>query len=525
MDCSRFAFWFSYFLHFFKTYKKEPLILIDGESSDFSYLININNQEIDLADLYFDANTSNQVVSGNDTLEVSFTLDLGGGRRISHTYGIANGTYQIKYQLNLEGFDDVLTVDQLVYHWNDDIKALEKDVEESRLKTTINYYLASEDFEDLKARSDELEEETISEPIKWVAIKQKFFTSSSIIAEDPFTNGYIKTNVNKENENLVKNAEVLLEIPLNETGPSNFTYYFGPNNYQILKKVTDGFSKNIYLGWPPVNFVNKFLIIPIFNFLEDAVGNYGIIILILVIIIRIILFPLSYKSHISMAKTKLLKPELDKIKEEHGNDMQKVQSAQMQLYQKAGVNPLSGCIPVLLQMPILVAMFYFFPNSIELRQEAFLWADDLSTYDSFITWNGTVPLLGSHLSLFTLLMTLSTILYTWMNNQVTSVQGPMKNIGYFMPVVFLFVLNNFSAALTYYYFLSNIFSFGQQAVIRRYVDDEKIRQIMEDNKLKNKHKKKSKFQARLEEAMKAKEEVSTTPKGKGKTKPKTRKRR
>ena len=234
------------------------------------------NKEIDLADFYYETTSTDQVVQENDTLEVAFILDLGAGRRISHKYGIANGTYQVNYHLNIEGFDEVLTANELVYHWNDRIKALEKDIEESRQKTTINYYLASGDFEDLKATSDEVEEETITQPIKWVAIKQKFFTSS-IIANDPFTNGYVKTDVSEENEDIVKTAEVLLEIPLNETGSSDFTYYFGPNNYQILKKVTDGFSKNIYLGWPPLNLVNKFLIIPIFNFLEGAIGNYGII--------------------------------------------------------------------------------------------------------------------------------------------------------------------------------------------------------------------------------------------------------
>jgi YidC/Oxa1 family membrane protein insertase len=263
------------------------------------------------------------------------------------------------------------------------------------------------------------------------------------------------------------------------------------------------------LGWPPVNWINRYLIIPVFHFLERFIGNYGIIILLLTVFIRLLIIPLTYKSYLSMAKTKLLKPELDAIKEKYKDDMQKAQSEQMSLYSKAGVNPLSGCIPMLLQMPILFAMFYFFPNSIELRHEPFLWAQDLSTYDSIISWTGwAIPLYGSHVSLFTILMTLSTILYTWSNSQMTSMQGPMKTMAYVMPLVFMFVLNNFSSALTYYYFLSNIISFVLQVVIKRFVNEEKIKAIMDENKLKYKVGKKSKFQLKLEEAMKAKTEVA-----------------
>lgn len=498
-------------LRTFKTAAKEPLVLLDEESSAFSYIVNIDNRQIDIMDLYFSPSAHNQSVAEDDTIQLAFTLDLGQGRTIVKSYELAGDSYQIRSNLSLTGFEGMIAGNSIAFRWKDRIKLLERDIEESRLKTTINYYTSTEDFEDLGENSLDLEEETVSEPIKWAAVKQKFFTSG-IIADNHFAEGYFKTNVDEGDTTTVKNAELLLQIPLAENGNSNaaFTYYFGPNNYNILKKVAPGFNKNIYLGWPPVSLVNKFLIIPIFQFLERFIGNYGVIIFLLVIIIRIIISPLTYKSYVSMAKTKVLKPELDLIKEKYKDDMQKAQSEQMQLYQKAGVNPLSGCIPMLLQMPILFAMFYFFPNSIELRQESFLWADDLSTYDAIITWDANIPLIssffGNHLSLFTLLMTLSTILYTWSNNQMTSVQGPMKNIGYIMPVVFMFVLNKFSAALTYYYFLSNLVSFGQQAIIKRFIDEDKIKRIMDENKLRFKSGKKSKFQARLEEAMKARQD-------------------
>jgi YidC/Oxa1 family membrane protein insertase len=212
-----------------------------------------------------------------------------------------------------------------------------------------------------------------------------------------------------------------------------------------------------------------------------------------------------------MAKMRLLKPELDLIKEKYGENMAQIQQEQMKLYQQAGVNPFSGCIPVLLQMPILFAMFYFFPVSIELRQQSFLWAEDLSTYDSILNLPFTIPFYGAHVSLFTILMTISTLIYTWQNNQISSVTGPMKQVSMIMPVVFMFLLNSFSAGLSFYYFVSNLVTFAQQAIIKRFVDEDKIKRVMDEHKKKmlttGGTGKKSKFMAKLEEAMKASEEA------------------
>jgi len=208
-----------------------------------------------------------------------------------------------------------------------------------------------------------------------------------------------------------------------------------------------------------------------------------------------------------MAKMKVMKPELDELKEKTGGDQQKFQQEQMNLYRQVGVNPLSGCIPMVMQMPILFAMFYFFPGSIELRQKAFLWADDLSTYDSIMTLPFDIPIYGNHVSLFVLLMTASTILYTWSNNQMTTVQGPMKTVSYMMPLIFLFVLNSFPASLSFYYFVANIITFAQQAIIRKFVNEDKIKAILDENRASGKGKKKSKFQMRLDKAMKASEEA------------------
>jgi len=227
----------------------------------------------------------------------------------------------------------------------------------------------------------------------------------------------------------------------------------------------------------------------------------GIIILLLTVIIKIMLLPLVYKSYISTAKMRILKPEIDAIKEKNGNDMQKTQADNMSLYKKAGVSPLSGCIPMLLQMPILFAMFQFFPNAIQLRQKSFLWSHDLSSYDSIFNFGFNIPFYGDHISLFTLMMTASTLIYTHLNNQISGVTGQMKWIGYFMPVIFLGVLNDYASGLTWYYFVSNMITFGQQWAIRKMVDDKKLHaQIAESRK---KPVVKSGFQKRMEEAMKA----------------------
>jgi YidC/Oxa1 family membrane protein insertase len=304
----------------------------------------------------------------------------------------------------------------------------------------------------------------------------------------------------------VKEAKVCLTLP--DTDPrqdkkGQFTFYFGPNDYQELNQVTQGFSKNIPLGWPVVRWINQLLIIPVFAFLEKYISSYGIIIILLVILIKCLLLPLSYKSYLAMAKMRVLKPALDALKAKHGEDMQKIQMEQMSFYREMGINPLSGCIPVLLQMPILLAMFNFFPNAIALRQQAFLWASDLSTYDAIIHLPFSIPAYGSHVSLFTLLMTASTMLYTWSNDQLAPAQGPMKFMTYMMPITFMFILNSFPAGLSFYYFVSNLVTFGQQSLIKRFVDEEKIKRKLEENKAKSKEKKKSRFQLHLEEVMKA----------------------
>ena len=494
----------------FKTAGKEPLILLDKKSSFISEIIQTKSGSLDINHVYYSSELTSSNVSGKDTLKIQFVAKDDMNRFVVKSYKIPGNTYTITQSISLDGVKDHLTNDRIDFTWANNLKKFEKDLKTSQMKTTINYYTSLGDFDDLSESSSDREEATINESIDWVSFKQKFFTIG-LIGGKPLLGASIVTDPTNLDTATVKAGLIKTNISLEGYATVN-KYYYGPNNYQVLKKVAPGFSKNIYLGWTPVNLVNKFLIIPTFNFLDRYISNYGIIIILLVIFIKILLFPLTYKSYISMAKTKVLKPELDAIKEKHEGDMQKAQSEQMTLYRQVGVNPISGCIPLLLQMPILFSMFYFFPNSIELRQQPFLWADDLSTYDSVLSLPFTIPAYGDHVSLFTILMTLSTILYTWSNSQVTTVQGPMKSMQYMMPVVFMFVLNSFPAALSFYYFVSNLVTFGQQALIRKFVDEEKIKRILDENRKKNVSKKKSKFQMKLEEAMKAKEETSPNKK-------------
>ena len=490
----------------YEDYQRRPLFLIDDASNRMGYVLKTPNGPLSLGELYF--TTVEGPVTRNDTSVILFRMDLGGGRSISQEYQLPPNGYQILYKPVFEGLTDLLSEPAVDLYWDNNIRRQETDLEYSRYYTTVHYYYASGSMKELKARSTDRQEAQATEPVSWFSFKQKFFTAG-LVFNRPVQALAVSSMVDKADTTMVKNCSAATKIPLDQLSAESapFRFYFGPNRLNTLSNVADGFIENLYLGWPVIKWLNRYVIITLFNFLERYFTNYGIIIIILVLIIKFVLTPLTYKSHMSMAKTKALKPELDALKEQYGADMQKLQSEQMKLYQQVGVNPLSGCIPMLLQMPILFAMFQFIPHAIELRHKAFLWSDDLSTFDSILNLPFEIPGYGAHVSLFTLLMTASTILYTFMNAQITpSVQGPMKTMQYLMPIVFLFVLNKFPAGLTFYYFVSNIVSFAQMAIIRRFVDDDKIRAILEENKKTSHTRKKSKFQQRLEDALKASEE-------------------
>ncbi|MCP4460464.1 MAG: membrane protein insertase YidC [Cytophagales bacterium] len=482
----------------YKDYQGNPLLLTTRENSDFHLYVEHLGKSVDLNEFYY---SSSQSTKGDTTL-LSFQLNVSEYGWVRYVYSIPKSGFQIGFDIETSGMKDLVS-ERINYAWNQKYNRLELDIPDARNRSTVHYSTLSGDEDYLSQRNLELEEETLDEPIKWMSFKQKFFTSA-IVADDSFRSGYVSTIVDESDTTVIKNGALQGLIPYEKfiAGTARFNYYFGPNDYDIMENVAPEFGNNVDMGWSILAGINKYFISYLFKFLEGIFSNYGVIIMIMVIIVRIILSPLTYKSHMSMAKMRVMKPELDELKSKHPDDPQKAQKEQMDLYRKVGINPLSGCIPMVLQMPILFSLFYFFPNAIKLRQESFLWSSDLSTYDNILDLPFTIPWYGDHVSLFTLLMTASTVLYTWSNSQITTVTGPMKTLQYVMPFMFLFFLNSFSSGLTFYYFVSNMSTFGQTFLFRRFIDESKIKSILDENKKKNANKKKSKFQLKMEEAMK-----------------------
>jgi YidC/Oxa1 family membrane protein insertase len=485
----------------YKSWNMEPLELLDEKSSQMGFSIESSNGTLDLSELYFNPSLTEAVNDGVKTQVLTLSAGTESGQ-IVQTFTLEDGSYVINKALAIDRFQGVFTGKTVDVKWEDQIKSQEKDLAESRRQTKLNYYLASESYENLGAGNDP-EEEKIAEPVKWIGFSQRFFTAG-IIADSVFENVSLSQTTPVADSSVVRTMAASFSIPMQD-GKADVSFYFGPDKYKTLKTITDGFEKNVDMGYVFVSWVNKYIVVHLFSFLEKYFNNYGVIIILIVLIIKLALSPLTYKSYIGMAKMRVIKPEIDELKEKYGDDATKMQQEQMKLFSQLGVSPISGCLPLLLQMPFLFAMFFFFPNAVELRQESFLWANDLSTYDEFIKLPFTIPFYGSHVSLFTLLMTVSQIAITHFNNQMTTVTGPMKNLGYIMPVMFMFILNSYPAGLSFYYLVSNMVTFGQQAVIKLFVDDTKIRAKVEESKIKNVDKKKSKFQQRLEDAMKAAE--------------------
>jgi YidC/Oxa1 family membrane protein insertase len=371
--------------------------------------------------------------------------------------------------------------------------------------TTIQYKYYQDEVDGLGFRQNkEVQNVDLTTKLTWVAYKDQFF-SSVLLTKDFFINGSVSSTKLPLSEKYTRFYTSELGIPFNPASSDsiNMKLYYGPNHINTLRKEGYDLDKLVYLGKNIIRWISRYIIVPVFNWLEKFIGSYGIIILILTILIKIVLFPLTFKSYQSTAKMAVLKPKVEELgkKFPKKEDAMKKQQATMDLYKRAGVNPMGGCLPMLLQLPILFAMFRFFPTSIELRQEGFLWAKDLSTYDAIISWQHAIPILGNHISLFTVLMTISTIISMKMSDTSSTQQIPgMKGMMYIMPVMFMFMLNNFSAGLTYYYFLANMITFGQNIISKRFINADEVLATFEENK--KKPLKKSKWQQRLEAAAK-----------------------
>ena len=483
----------------YKNYDSSDLLLIDTNQLQFEYSIPLSNGNV--------INTSKvefeQIQSEENSVSYKYSYN---GADIIQTYTLKPKSYNLDYSVKFNGFNNTISPNNRYAEitWKSEIQKLEKTAKDERPVTSVYYKYASDDDIDYLSETKD-DDETLTSNVQWISFKQKFFNHTLINQNNFKEEGIFLESLEPEDESeaYVKKLSAKLFIPI-ETNDvvERMAWYFGPNHYPTLKDQNIGLQKIIPLGWGIFGWVNKGLVIPIFNWLNNYFSNYGLIILLLTLIIKLGLFFPMYKVYKSSAKMRILKPELDEIKERTKGDAQKAQQEQMKLYKQAGVSPLGGCLPQLIQMPILFAMFRFFPASIELRQKELWWADDLSSYDSIFDFpNGfEIPFYGDHISLFTLMMTVVTILFTYMNSQNSGqMVGPMKTVMYVMPIMFLGFFNNYAAALSFYYFLSTCITIVQNVVIRKFViDEDKLHQQIQESKKKKVVMKKSNLQKRLE---------------------------
>ena len=452
----------------------------------------------------------------NDSLIV-MRLPYEGGY-IQQKYWIEEDSYMLKNEMSFIGLNKIVdnVTDTYKTDWKLIIPRLEKGYRNEKQYSKLDYYFTGEDEAEEIARGMD-EHEFVSSRVQWFAFQQQFFSAILTPAKE-FTSADFTVNYYSEEEYNQSNNLMVCKAKLNSSfqiGTENLVvpndFYFGPNDYKTLQSYERNYETIIPLGGWMVSWFNRWVIIPVFDFLGGFIDSYGIIILILTILVKLLLSPLTMKSYKSTAKMQVLKPEIDKLNEKYPKkeDAMKKQQAMMALYQKAGVSPMGGCIPMLLQMPILFAMFRFFPSSIELRQESFLWASDLSSYDAIIEFGSGIPLLGDHISLFALLMAASMFFYTKMSSAQMADGGMpgMKFMSlYLMPIMMFFICNNLSSALSYYYFLSNLITMGMTWYIRKYiVTEDKVRAAMAAAAAKPRQK--SKWQMRLEEAQRMQEQM------------------
>ena len=493
----------------YKSYDSTDLYLIRPDMSRYDIKL-YAGENINTKDFNF------EVVEHSDSVIV-MRLPFSNGGYIQQRYALTAGSYSLYNELSLVGMDGIVprNVSMLDIDWNVVIPRLEKGYRYEKQYSMLDFYFTGDKKPEQIARGKD-GSERVDTKVKWFAFQQQFFsaimTSENEFASADFAVKYF--NEDDPSRNLMA-CSAKLRSDFNIASGDvvlPYEFYFGPNDYSTLKKYDQKYEKIIPLGGWLVGWISRFVIIPCFNFLGKFISNYGLIILLMTIIIRVVISPLTIKSYKSSAKMQVLKPEIDQLNKKYPNekDAMKKQQAMMDLYRKAGISPMGGCLPMLLQMPILFAMFRFFPACIDLRQQKFLWADDLSAYDSIWDFGVNVPLLGDHLSLFALLMAVTMFFYSKMTSSQMSDDPNMAGMKFMsvwmMPIMMFFICNNLSAALSYYYLLSNIFTMAQTWYIRKFVvTEDRVRAEMVANA--NKPKQKSKWQQRLEEAQRMQEQM------------------
>ena len=500
----------------YKTYDSLPLISFDPETAKFDLSFFAQNRIVNTSQFYFQPYMNGQPYTGGDMMvaegdSIVFALRLPtevADKYIEYTYTVRYDNYMMDFDIRTIGLKDVIAsnADYMSIDWEVDLMKQEKSTDRFAGESVYYKSLTDKDVDHLNEQKDE--EKVVNNKLKWVSFKQRFFCNV-IVAKDEFENAKMATRTRKtDNPRYFKSMSANIEVPYDITAETNvipMQLYFGPNHFKTLRSYGIGLQDQINLGnFFLIRWIN-YGVIAVFNWLSSYGWNYGLVILILTILIKTLLFPLAFKSYKSSAITRVLKPEMEAINAKYPKeeDAMKKQQAVLNLQKQAGVSPASGCLPALLQFPILIAIFRFFPASIELRQQPFLWADDLSTYDSIIEFPRFLGM--DHLSLFTLLMTITTFIYTYVNNKQMDYSSnpqmkPMKWMMYLMPIMFFGIFNNYSAGLSYYYMLVNIITFIQMFIFRKMINEDKVRATIEENK--RKPQKKSNFMKRLEEAQK-----------------------
>ena len=500
----------------YKTYDSLPLISFDPETVKFDLSFFAQNRIVNTSQFYFQPYVNGRPYTGGDMMvgendSIIFALRLptdNANQYLEYVYTVRYDNYMMDFDVRTVGLKDVIATnaDYMTIDWEVDLMKQEKSTDRFAGESVYYRSLTDKDVDHLNEQKDT--DQTVNSKLKWVSFKQRFFCNV-IVAKNEFENAHMATVTRKSNNpRYFKSMSANIEVPYDmkaETNVIPMQLYFGPNHFKTLRSYGIGLQDQINLGnFFLIKWIN-YGVIAVFNWLSSYGWNYGIVILILTILIKTLLFPLAFKSYKSSAITRVLKPEMDAINAKYPKeeDAMKKQQAVLNLQKQAGVSPASGCLPALLQFPILIAIFRFFPASIELRQQPFLWADDLSTYDSIIEFPKFLGM--DHLSLFTLLMTITTFIYTYVNNKQMDYSSnpqmkPMKWMMYLMPIMFFGIFNNYSSGLSYYYMLVNIITFIQMFIFRKMIDENKVRATIEENK--KKPQKKSNFMKRLEEAQK-----------------------
>lgn len=488
------------------------VVLFEGNDNRYGFIFKSGARVIDTQNLYFTPTVTDSTVD--------MTLHLAGDAKWNIRYALTPGDYRLKIDITQSGMEKVIPMNtvNLDMYWDMKMPRQEKGRMFEQNNSGLYYKYTGDNVDNLKNNGDQDKHAKTS--LKWIGYKDQFF-STAFIADNNFDEAYlVSESLDKDPIYLKKfHSEAVIDYTPMNNEVGSFSIFMGPNDYKLFRSYDKGADKMerldldrvIPLGWPLFRWINTLIIINVFDFLGKFISNYGLIIFLLTIFIKLILFPFTYKSYKSQAKMRVLQPKIQALNEKYPDpeDAMKKQNAMMDLYSKAGVNPMGGCLPMLLQMPILVAMFSFFPSSIELRGESFLWAKDLSSYDAIVEWSTYIPLItpyfGNHISLFCLLMTITNILYT----KVTMAQSGqetmpgMKWMMYLMPVMFMVFFNNYASGLSYYYFLSLLITIIQTWAFRKFVDEKKVLAELEANA--KKPRKKSSFMARLEEAQKQQE--------------------